>query len=247
MRICLFGNGERERYLKRLAVRRGHQIVDTGFDAAVMELPISKLDRSMIDRLKEGDRIICGQYDGDFLLASKEMGLKLYKVLEDERYLKENAVLSAEGAVYAAMREADFSLCGSLCLVVGYGRIGSALTGMLRGIGACVHVAARRKESRDEAGEGSMEIRDIQERIGDYRVIFNTVPQRVIGKEALKNARKDCLLIELASAPYGIDREAAERLQLRYIPESGIPGRYCPESAAKILLQYIERSVQENE
>ena len=47
--------------------------------------------------------------------------------------------------------------------------------------------------------------------------------------------------MELSSAPYGIDRQAAERLGLLYRLESGIPGRYCPESAAQTLFRFLKR------
>ena len=63
------------------------------------------------------------------------------------------------------------------------------------------------------------------------------------GRERLALARPDALLLELASAPYGFDLLLARKLGLRAELESGIPGRYCPRTAAKILWRYIEREV----
>ena len=72
-------------------------------------------------------------------------------------------------------------------------------------------------------------------------VIFNTVPAPVLGEEELRHVRLQCVLIDLSSAPYGIDRDAAEALGLKAFLESGLPGRYCPLSAAETLLNYMER------
>ena len=74
-------------------------------------------------------------------------------------------------------------------------------------------------------------------------MIFNTVPALVLPRERLALARPDALLLELASAPYGFDLLQARKLGLRAELESGIPGRYCPRTAAKILWRYIEREV----
>lgn len=51
-------------------------------------------------------------------------------------FLRENACLTAEGALVAAASRAPFALLGSVCLVVGYGRIGAALVDRLVGLGA---------------------------------------------------------------------------------------------------------------
>ena len=61
-----------------------------------------------------------------------------------EDFTVRNAAATAEGAVEIAMREYDRTICGSRCLVAGFGRIGKALAWMLRGLGASVTVSARK-------------------------------------------------------------------------------------------------------
>ncbi len=241
MRLYIAGQDARAAYLTELAGERGHE---TGFcgpwDAVVLDLPRSNLPTEP-DTLPKGQLIFCGMTTPDFDRTAEERGWQLVRVLQDERYVKENAVLSAEGAIFAAMRQADFALGDAECLVIGYGRIGRALTGMLRGLHARVTVAARRLRSRLEAGEGSIDIPEIGDVMPRMDVVFNTVPAPVLGREKLEKAKPSALLLELASRPYGIDLQAAEGLELRCWLESGIPGRYCPKSAAKILLDLIER------
>ena len=64
----------------------------------------------------------------------------------------------------------------------------------------------------------------------------------MIREEVLKHVKKDAVMMELASPPYGIDMHAAEKLGLQVHLEGGLPGRYCPQDAAGIWLDYIERS-----
>ena len=242
MRILICGNGYRERYLAELCLRRGHSMPDHGpWDMAALPMPRSYLSEDVADQLPRGQKIVCGLTDTAFDKLAERRGWKLLRVLSDEAYTQENAKLTAEGALFAAATIMDRALRGSNCLVIGYGRIGKALTGLLRGLGAEVTVAARREESRREAGENSVSIQEIPAVLPRMDVIFNTVPAPVLGEEELRRVRPHCVLIDLASAPYGIDRNAAEALGLKAILESGLPGRYCPLSAAETLLNYMER------
>lgn len=154
-----------------------------------------------------------------------------------------NAVPSAEGAIFEAMRAQEDCLAGSRCLIVGYGRIARLLARGLRGLGARVTVAARKERDRALAcaeGCDACAIAQIPARIGEARFVFNTAPAPVVGEEALRAAQPDALLLELASAPYGIDAQAAQRLGRRLIVAGGLPGKYAPDYAARVLLGAIE-------
>jgi len=213
------------------------------FDVIILSIPRSAIAISDAQNWPEGQKIVCGITQNDFDALAQKKNWLLFRVLKDEDYTLRNAHLSAEGALYAAMRQADFSLSRAACTVIGYGRIGKALTGMLRGLGANVTVAARRQESRAQAGEGSIAIEQLPQILPHAQLIFNTAPAPILGKEWLSFVRKDALLVELASPPYGIDLAAAQEMGLRAWGEWGIPGRYCPQSAAELLIDYLEREV----
>lgn len=243
MRIYIAGHGAREAYLTELAQEKGYTVSGEGpWDFVVLELPRSEMTSELASRLPAGQRIVCGQVSTAFKQTAQKEGWRLLEILKDERFTLENAVLSAEGALYFAMRQADFSLCRARCAVIGYGRIGQALTRMLRGLGAQVTVVARRQESRDAAGPNSVGPEALGELLAHIQLLFNTVPAPVIGKELLALAPENALLLELASPPYGIDLASAQEMGLRAWLESGIPGRYCPKDAAMAMLNYLERS-----
>ena len=52
----------------------------------------------------------------------------------------------------------------------------------------------------------------------------------------------DAMIIDLSSAPYGVDLDAAREMSLRAWREPKLPGRYCPFSAARALLRAIIRA-----
>lgn len=242
MRLFICPSGERERRLRALCLTGGHSLPEHGpWDAVVLELPRSFMFQELSDQLPRGQKIVCGITDGAFDALAEKRGWKLYRVLKDEAFTLENAEWTAEGAVWALMNRLPRALKSCRFLVTGYGRVGKAVTHDLRALGANVTVAARKEAARKEAGENSVPTEEIPRVISQMDGVINTVPAKVLTREALSGLRKDALLLELASAPYGVDMEQAKKLGIPVYIESGLPGRYCPESAAATVLKYVER------
>ncbi|MDO4865060.1 MAG: NAD(P)-dependent oxidoreductase [Clostridia bacterium] len=162
----------------------------------------------------------------------------------DEALIRENAALTAEGAVSAAMRASTRALCDMRCLIIGWGRIGRALTERLSALGTAVTVASRRSQGRNSAVERGAEAVDthaIADVVSGFDLICNTAPEMVLDEAALGKVDRDAMIIDLASPPYGVDLHAAWKLGLRAWREPALPGRYCPESAAMALLRSMAR------
>ena len=165
-------------------------------------------------------------------------------LMQDPDFVRDNAHLTAEGALYAAMQAGDDALMGSVCLVVGYGRIAQALVRMLTGFGARVIVAARRAEARQaavEAGADATDMAGLPHAAAQADFVFSTPPETVMGAAELSRVRSGVPVMDLASPPYGVDLAAAQRLGVRAWRESGVPGRYCPLAAARAMADAIDR------
>ena len=242
MRLLIVGDTPRDRCLKDLALEKGHSLPTQGpWNFVICSLPRSTVPEEFADLLPENQKVVCGLTEPGFDSLAKSRNWQLYRILEDTQFTQINAELTAEGAVFKAMENLDKALRDTACLVIGYGRIGKALTQKLRALGAQVTVAARRLESRVEAGESSIPIEEIQSVLPKTDLILNTVPSQLLLENGLLLCKHTAFLLELASKPYGIDMEAAKRLGLRCSLESGLPGRYCPQSAASATLDYVER------
>lgn len=172
-------------------------------------------------------------------------GRRIIDLWTDERLIADNAALTAEGAVSAAMTAARRSLRELPALVVGWGRIGRALTDLLVGMGVPVKAASRSEAHRRQAqarGAEAVDTTAIAEALPGRKLIFNTAPGMVLDAVALRRMDRDAMAVDLASPPYGIDLSAAWAQGLRAWREPGLPGRYCPESAAAALLHAMDRA-----
>ncbi len=153
-----------------------------------------------------------------------------------------NAIPTAEGAIQYAMQNSEIVLHGSKCLVLGFGRCGKILAHKLQGIHAQVAVEAR--SSVDLAyirayGYQAIALEDLYKHLGQFEFIFNTIPVKILGKQAIECFNPRVVYIELASVPGGLDVDYFESQGLTYIPAPSLPGIVAPRSAANILYQCL--------
>ena len=208
------------------------------------ELPLAEL----WPRLRRGQLLCGGMATPEMRAAAAERGARLEDYFCRESLQVRNAAVTAEGALLRAMEEGGFTLWGTACLVLGFGRIGKLLALRLRGLGARVAVAARRAADLawiEAVDCAPVDMGDLEAHLGRCRVLFNTVPVPLLGRERLALLRRDCLVVDLASAPGGVDRPAAEELGLRVLWERSLPGRTAPETAAAAMGRTICEIVEE--
>ncbi len=188
---------------------------------------------------------------------SEELGIAITDYFGFEELKIANSVLAAEGALSVAMNELSVAIRGSHSAVTGYGRIARALAPMLKALGSSVTVAARKRTDlawAEASGYRGLRIEQIGGssslvRLAEgYDIIFNTVPYWLFDDKvltALARGAGDCVLIDLASAPGGVDPTAAERWGIRVIPALSLPGKYAPVSAGRMIGEVIAEQIGE--
>lgn len=239
-------------------------------DAVILPLPAS-LDGISVNCAREspgaflrisgvldamrGRMLLGGKLSETVCALAEKRGIQTVDYFDSEILQLKNALPTAEGAISIAMNELPITIDGLTCAVIGYGRIGSILARKLHALGAHVTVYARRAEIRTLAELDGHCAKSLDEGNGyvalsalpvGCRVVFNTVPTRVMTKEFLDCVPKNCVLIDLASAPGGIDLCAARELGLRCVWGTALPGKHTPESAGHILAQTIDALLEDS-
>ncbi len=193
-----------------------------------------------LELLPPGTPVIVGVADPALRVATRRCQLLTYA--DDEAFATRNAVPTAEGAVMEASRLAGATAHGARAAVLGFGRCGQALAERLIAWHADVVVAARRPEQLALAAAHGARAVPWSRRTGaiaDCRFIFNTVPAPALGARELAEVDRQAWVIDLASAPGGVDLAAAGQLgvQARLLP--GLPGRIFPETAGRLVAETV--------
>ncbi|HEY8464987.1 MAG TPA: dipicolinate synthase subunit DpsA [Bacillota bacterium] len=228
---------------------------------SVVVLPISGMDDAGMVRsyqtewinfgqylnlLSRGTVVITGSFPVSWMKRAIQKGLKVVQYAEDDTIAILNSIPTAEGAVQIAMEQLPITIHGSQVLVIGFGRVGVTVARAFQGLGAKVTVAARRLELLARAGEMGCDTvihQDLATVIGKMQLVVNTVPAVVIDRETLQRTLPNVLIIDLASAPGGVDYDSARELGRKAIFAPGLPGKVAPQTAGNILASAIPKLI----
>ncbi len=277
-KFAVFGGDARQSYLCRALREKGASVASFGVpgekdgadwqslatdaDCILLPLPLtrdgvhlsweeqSKVDPIRLDLFARACKTIVfgGKIPKRFRKDAEENGARVFDYFDSEYLQILNALPTAEGALFVAMRELTVTLDGANVAVIGYGRIGRILTEKLVALGAHVTVYERKEEKHAEIELAHAAPRFFFDECGknlllsiasDCRVIFNTVPEQIFTQEVLESLPKECLFVDLASPPGGIDQVAAMEFGVKHVWATALPGKYAPESAASYLAKTL--------
>ncbi len=225
--------------------------------AVILPLPATKDGVHVHTPLWDGT-LPFASFRGKLRPGTKVLGGKLPKPLSeqfladgipymdyyDEQVIVRNAELTALGVLRVLGEHRDLQPDALRFVVTGFGRVAKATVREIQARGGAVRVAARSplaQSAAAECGAAPVPLSAFQEDPTGFDVLVNTVPAQLFGKAALAKMPADALLIDVASAPFGLDFDAAAALGLHAVKAQSLPGKYFPREAAQILGEKIQR------
>lgn len=207
------------------------------------------LPQELLLHTRPGSILFAGGIPKEYEKQAKEKGIICVDYLKDGYTAVKNTIATAEGSLAEAIIRSSGNLTGSNCLVIGYGKCGSTLVSYLKKFSCTVFVADKEEKQRIKAqlfAGRVLENAELPQYLENMQYIFNTAPALVLCRAFLEYVPGDTLILDLASAPGGVDYEAAKQRQLQVLQLPGLPGRYAPYASAKILAEAIERYGKQN-
>ena len=192
--------------------------------------------------------LIAGSITPDVYDLANDEYIEIIDIMKREELAVLNTVSTAEGTIEIIIANTNKIIHGSKVLILGFGRIGKVLARKLAGLSAKVTCAARKDEDLAwirAYGHMETNINTIGENLSDYDVIINTVPHLVLTEERIKYVRDDCLLVDLASNPGGIDKKAAKNKNLKFIWALALLGKVAPVTTAEFIKDTVYNILKE--
>lgn len=215
-------------------------------------MPFSKKEISidrLISFLGKENVVFGGIIKGELLSRLRETEIPFIDYY-DNSFIEKNAVLTAFGTLKIVLEHIDFALPMGKYAITGYGRVAKEVASLLTSLSCDVTVFARNSSQREDAvikGCKAKKLDKLSKEIEQYDLIINTIPTEVIDEETLKKVRSEAKIIELASAPYGVDFEKARRNSVDIVKAFSLPGKYTPKTAGEIIGNRIEEFSQREE
>lgn len=192
--------------------------------------------------------LIAGTITPEVYELANDEYIEIIDIMKREELAVLNTISTAEGAIEIAIANTNKILHGSKVLVLGFGRIGKVLARKLAGLSAKVTCAARKDEDLAwirAYGHMETNINTIGENLSEYDIIINTIPHLVLTEDRIQYVKDDCLLIDLASNPGGIDKKAAKERNLKLIWALALPGKVAPVTTAEFIKDTIYNILKE--
>lgn len=189
---------------------------------------------------------VCGGFSEEQLGFMNTHGVPCFSFLRDEAFTQYNARLTAQGALRLLLEHTAEDLREQRILITGFGRVASALAALLAPLGCRCLVAARSASQRTGAvslGCEAIALTQLSGELPSVDMICNTVPAPLFPPALLQRCKRGGIYLELASAPFGAQKEDCLAAGLLCIDGGGLPGRFTPKAAASAMLRALEREV----
>jgi dipicolinate synthase subunit A len=199
--------------------------------------------KTLLSALQPGQYFFAGCIPAEFREEAEQKGIHTYDLMENEELSLFNTFATAEGSICEAISRSPFNLYQSRCAVLGYGRCGRTLTAYLKGMFCHVSVYTDDKTQQEDAGstvDYSGALDRLKSQMKEYDFIFNTIPALILTDDILSTLKPVVTIIDIASAPGGVDYNAAKRLDISASLCLGLPGKYAPASSAAAIKETIE-------
>lgn len=172
--------------------------------------------------------VVMGTASPTFREMVVRAGLALREYEQDDELMILRSRAIAEGAIKVAIENTDVTLHRTRSLLLGFGRVSVTLCEVLLALGAEVTVAARNPVQLARAWEMGAEplpLSELPQAIGSARIIWNTIPVRVLGETLLAKTAPDAVIIDLSAPPGGVDHEKARALGRSVVWARGLGSR----------------------
>lgn len=247
--FCVAGQDARQQAAAQVLRRAGYAVAgpDCAARAAYALLPMSQQRVSdevarILQAARPGTLVLAGRPGPPVLAAVRQANLPLVDYFARPELETLNAVPTAEACLALLLQLRQRTIWESAFLVLGYGRVGRAVADRLALLGGRVTVAARRAEPRAaarSAGHRAKPLAALPALLPRAQTVVNTIPAVVLPRALLQQLPRGALVVDLASAPGGVDFAAAQALGVQAVQALALPGRCAPYTAGELIGQTV--------
>ena len=203
------------------------------------------IDEETIKSLKKGCCVLTLIHNAYLQELSKKYQFIYQAFLDDEGFIKNNSILTAEGLISYLISHRRYPLYQSHVMVLGYGHCGKAIVDALLALKADVSVVLRNQKYRGDIEKKGCHYSRLSELdLSKQDILINTIPSVVVEKQHLDQAKKNIMIVDVASYPYGIDHHYAisKGMNSQILPS--IPSKYAYGYAGRMMADIIERMLK---
>ena len=206
--------------------------------------PYSKENIKIEEFIKKikGKKFAAGSVKPKIYDIMQENNIEVIDLMKQEKLVVLNTISTAEGALQIAMEETEKTIFQSNVLILGFGRVGKTVANRFKSIGANVFCEARKDDDLawiKTYGYNPIDLKKLDENLDKFDIIINTIPKLILDEKQINQIKKECLIIDLASAPGGVNFEKAKEKGIKAILALALPGKVAPITSAEFIKETL--------
>ncbi|MEK3722218.1 MULTISPECIES: dipicolinate synthase subunit DpsA [unclassified Paenibacillus] len=222
---------------------------DKGYVESIFSTSELQLTEQHIQALPKNAKVFTGMAKPYLRNLCAQASIQLIELFDLNEVAIYNSIPTAEGAIMMAIQNTDFTIHGSVSMVLGFGRTGITLARTLHGLGAKVKVGVNKPEyfaRALEMGFLPFYTHDLYAQVANIDLLFNTIPSMIVTAQIIANIPHRAVIIDLASKPGGTDFRFAEKRGIKAMLAPGLPGIVAPKTAGRIIADTLSRMILED-
>ncbi|WP_240417591.1 dipicolinate synthase subunit DpsA [Paenibacillus periandrae] len=222
---------------------------DKGYVESIFSTSELQLTEQHIQALPKHAKVFTGMAKPYLRNLCAQASIQLIELFDLNEVAIYNSIPTAEGAIMMAIQNTDFTIHGSVSMVLGFGRTGITLARTLHGLGAKVKVGVNKPEyfaRALEMGFLPFYTHDLYAQVANIDLLFNTIPSMIVTAQIIANIPHRAVIIDLASKPGGTDFRFAEKRGIKAMLAPGLPGIVAPKTAGRIIADTLSRMILED-
>jgi len=218
-------------------------IVDAAFSDSKIQLT-----KGWFKQLRRNVPIVTGIVNGFLEELVKELDLTVFSLMSRNDVAIYNSIPTAEGALFLAMENTNYTIHSANITVLGYGRIGQTVADRFQKMGANVSVCTDDEAEQARAVTQNLRVSplsDLEKIAAHTDILMNTIPAMYIDSTLIETLKTQILIIDLASAPGGTDFNYAKERGIQAILAQRLPSIVAPKTSGAILSKIMKKLVEE--
>ncbi|MFV0440176.1 MAG: NAD(P)-dependent oxidoreductase [Lachnospirales bacterium] len=253
MKFYVYETDTRQKLIGEFLEKKGLIKDKTVSDVDILVLPFVNVEKNLeidinqdyVNSLKKTVKVFTGVKNERLRKLFQENNKSYTEIMEYKEVSVLNSIPTAEGVLYNVIGSSTKGVFGSTVLVLGYGVCGSEIVRKLKALGANIDVIEQNEEKQAFAeirGIYSVEEKDIYKK--DYDYIINTIPEKIISTQTLKNISKTTIIFDIASFPYGFDEEEVSEKELNYKRLGSLPTKFGVDFSSYAIGNFIYKKMR---
>ena len=242
-------NDNRTNFIKKKLQERGELVAnfeenlkDISSRDIVVVTPAYKWTENIVKQIPQDTTVFGGNFNKD--LQDYFDKLNYYNFMNNEDFVLQNANYTAEAFLVDLISNTKNSLFDQKILVLGSGRVAKAIWIVLHKLGVPFDISARNEKELNYAkliSKNVFSTTKLKRHTKKYDTIVNTIPFEIFEKFSEQNFKNNVNIFELASKKC---LNIAKFSQINYIFCPSLPSKYLGNSAGKLMLQFITKTLK---